>query len=162
MQASLRVRLAPFSEQEVQHLIESMAGPLPTEAEVVSGFPRAARLWRPPCCTGWSSRVRWWPSQRARRIEPLALADLPSSAHAAGFLSRRIELLPQETIDLMTIGAGGKRVQSETGCKTVREIPDQAAAILEEACAPALRWMQAEGTNVRSSTIRYARPCCPG
>ena len=50
------------------------------------------------------------------RVEPLALADLHSSNWAAGVLSRRIELLPQATIDLLVVGRGaGKGIRPAVG-----------------------------------------------
>ena len=67
-----------------------------------------------PISTGW-------------RVEPLAMADLQSSRHAAAFLARRIELLPEATIKLLSVGAVlGKEFDLFTASKLARQTSAQA------------------------------------
>src|SRR5206468_12648492 len=92
-----QVKLPPFQPEDVRRLAESMAGPLPDNAvavvenlaegspfmaaAVLQGLVESGALVAEP--TGW-------------RVEPLALADVQSSRHAAAFLVRRVESLPKD------------------------------------------------------------------
>ena len=83
-----------------------MAGPLPDEAverhrasgrgQPVHGGGGAARTGGVGCLV--ADRQTGW------RVEPLAMADVQSSRHAAAFLARRIELLPETTLKLLSVG----------------------------------------------------------
>ena len=141
---TLQLRLAPLAVNEVRLLLESMAGPLPAEAVdavclLSDGSPfMASALLRGMVESGvlLAEPAGW-------RVEPLALADLRSSSQAAGILSRRIDLLPQNTIDLLTIGAVlGKEFDLNLAAGLAGLSPTQAVNVLETASQRHLVWMQ--------------------
>ena len=79
------------------------------------------------------------------RVEPLAIADLQSSRHAAAFLSRRIDLLPPETARLLTVGAVlGKEFDLEAAAALAGQPDGDALAALEEARRRQLVWVKQE------------------
>ena len=82
------------------------------------------------------------------RVEPLALADLHSSNWAAGVLSRRIELLPQATIDLLVVGAVlGKEFDLPLAAEIARQPACETAALLNKARERHFVWLQADGVR---------------
>ncbi|MDY0169159.1 MAG: ATP-binding protein [Thermoguttaceae bacterium] len=144
---TLHLQLANFGTAEVKCLLESMAGPLPGEAvdaafQLSQGSPfMAAAVLRGMVESGTLSADR-----EGWRVEPLALADLQSSSSAADFLSRRIDLLPQETVNLMTVGAVlGKQFDLDLAA-VIRAVPHpQAAAALDEAHKRHFLWVRPDG-----------------
>ncbi|MGO9111479.1 MAG: response regulator [Thermoguttaceae bacterium] len=143
----LHLRLASLEPDDVRRLAESMAGPLPEAAvdtviarsdgcpfmasAVLRGMVESGALVAEP--DGW-------------RVEPLAMADLHSSSWAGGFLSRRIELLPQPTIDLLVMGAVlGKEFDLPLAAKLVGQDSSQAIASLEKARERHYVWVRPDG-----------------
>lgn len=100
------LKLEPFQPAEVKKLAESMAGSLPAEAldvviRVADGSPfMASAVLRGLVETGALTAA-----QDGWHVDTDAMADLQSSRQAAAFLARRIELLPTETIRLLSAGA---------------------------------------------------------
>jgi len=147
VQPPLHLRLGHFDADDVRRLAESMAGPLPQAAvdaviarsdgcpfmasAVLRGMVESGALVAEP--DGW-------------RVEPLAMADMHSSSWAAGFLSRRIELLPQPTIDLLVMGAVlGKEFDLPLAAELVEQESSQAIAALEKARQRHYVWVRADG-----------------
>jgi len=102
----VHVRLAALVPDEVRRLVESMAGPLPAEAvaaivAAAGGCPFMASA----VLRGMVESGALMAEEHGWRAEPLAMDRLNSSSSAAGFLLRRIELLPAATIDLLVVGA---------------------------------------------------------
>ena len=70
--------------------------------------------------------------------------DVQSSRHAAAFLARRIELLPETTIKLLSVGAVlGKEFDLFTASKLARQTSTQAIAALHEAQQRHIVWAKA-------------------
>ena len=143
----LHVRLMLFGPDDVRRLAESMAGPLPEAAvdavivrsegcpfmasAVLRGMVESGALVAEP--QGW-------------RVEPLAMADLHSSSWAGGFLSRRIELLPQPVVDLLVMGAVlGKEFDLPLAAKLVGQDASQLIAALEKARERHYVWVRPDG-----------------
>ena len=85
----------PWRPTKCSRLLESMAGPLPAEAvEVVSKLSDGSPFMASAVLRGMVESGALAAEPSGWRIEPSALADLQSSSRSAGFLSRRIELLP--------------------------------------------------------------------
>ncbi len=141
---TLQLRLAPLAAGEVQLLLESMAGPLPAEAvDVVHRLSDGSPFMASAVLRGMVESGALLAEPDGWRIEPLALADLRSSSQAAGFLSRRIELLPAGTIDLLTVGAVlGKEFNLELAAGLAGLAPAQAVNVLEKASQRHFVWMQ--------------------
>jgi len=141
---ALHLRLAPFAADELQRLLESMAGPLPAEAvQVVARLSDGSPFMASAVLRGMVESGALVAEPAGWRIQPLALADLQSSSRAAGFLSRRIELLPREAIEVLTVGAVlGKEFDLGLAAGLVELSADQAVAVLETARQRHLVWMR--------------------
>ncbi len=100
------IRLDPLGSEAIQRLVESMAGPVPEPglqavvrladgnpfmaSAVLRGLIEAGALRPQP--SGWA-------------VDDAALSETETSRHAAAFLVRRLELLPEATQELLTVGA---------------------------------------------------------
>jgi two-component system sensor kinase len=106
LRPSLHLKLSKFEPDDIRRLLESMAGPLP-EAIVqhVVGLADGSPFMASAVLRGLVESGALVADAEDWRVEPLALADLQSSHHAASFLSRRVELLPPEVVELLTVGA---------------------------------------------------------
>ncbi len=149
LQAATHLTLPTFQAVNVRKLVESMAGPLPDEAvnaieRLAEGSPfMAAAALRglvesgalAPIPTGW-------------RVEPLAMADVQSSRHAAAFLARRIELLPETTVTLLSVGAVlGKEFDLFTAAKLARQTSAEAITAFNEACHRHIVWAKGKDSQ---------------
>lgn len=145
--ASLHLRLAPLTAEEIRHLLESMAGPLPDEAvHVVAKLSDGSPFMACAVLRGMAESGALLADATGWRIEPLALADLQSSSRAAGLLLRRLELLPQETLELLTIGAVlGREFNLNLATTLLGLTPSQTIAALEKARARHFLWVGPSG-----------------
>ncbi|NIO12659.1 MAG: protein kinase, partial [Xanthomonadales bacterium] len=83
---------------------------------------------------------------RGWRVEPLAIADVSSSSRAATFLTRRLDLLPQETLQLLSIGAVlGREFELAMAAQLAGQEPSPAVAALDEARRRRLVWLRPDG-----------------
>ncbi|MBN2021240.1 MAG: response regulator [Pirellulales bacterium] len=141
---TVHVRLAPLGADETRWLLESMAGPLPAEAEEVIGrLSEGSPFMASALLRGMVESGVLQAAADGWRIEPLALANLQSSSQAAAFLARRVELLPQATIELLTVGAVlGKEFDLHLAAQIEGLSPEQATAALEEASQRHFIWMR--------------------
>ncbi len=146
---TLHLRLTLLVAEEMQHLLESMAGPLPAEAvEVVYGLSEGSPFMASAVLRGMVESGALLAEPMGWRIEPLALADLHSSSRAAGFLSRRIELLPQDTLEFLTIGAVlGKEFDLNLAAKFLSLSTSQAVTTLDTARERHLVWIRPNGAE---------------
>ena len=149
LRPSLHLQLGRFETEDVQHLLESMAGPLPAGAiEVVCKLSEGSPFMASAVLRGMAESGALLAEPTGWRIEPLALADLQSSGRAAGFLARRIELLPRDALDLLTIGAVlGKEFDLDLAAKLLVFSPSQVAAALELIRARHFVWTRPDGTE---------------
>jgi signal transduction histidine kinase/CheY-like chemotaxis protein/tetratricopeptide (TPR) repeat protein/tRNA A-37 threonylcarbamoyl transferase component Bud32 len=140
--------LPAFQASDVRQLVESMAGPLPTEAlRVVEQLAEGSPFMASATLRGLVESGALVPAQIAPGdspggkpqaecwiIEPTAMAGAQSSRHAAAFLARRIELLPPATVRLLSVGAVlGKEFDLFTAATLAQQSPAQAFAALDEA-----------------------------
>lgn len=143
------IKLAPFSPLEIQHLLESMAGALPDAvvqqivsiadgspfmaSAVLRGFVEAEMLTSGP--QGWV-------------INPLAHGDLQSSDQAAVLLTRRLQLLPPATVQLLSAGAIlGKQFELGLAAHLVGQSADDAVQAVDIARQRRLIWMRTDGSS---------------
>ncbi len=93
--SALRLKLAPFSAEDLRRLAESMAGPLPAEAlAVVEQLSEGSPFMAAAVLQGMVESGALLAETSGWRIDSLAMADVQSSRHAAAFLARRIAMLP--------------------------------------------------------------------
>jgi two-component system sensor kinase len=145
----LHLRLSLLEPGDVRRLAESMAGRLPDTAvdEVIArsdGCPfMASAVLRGMVESGAlvADTAGW-------RVEPLAMADLRSSSSAAGFLTRRIELLPQHAIDFLIMGAVlGKEFELPLAAGLVGQESSRAIDALEAARERHFVWVRPDGVR---------------
>ncbi|MCI0377328.1 MAG: AAA family ATPase [Gemmataceae bacterium] len=145
----LHMALPPFGAKDIRRLAESMAGPLPHEAVAVvehlsegSPFMAAAVLQGLVESGALAAEAAGW------RIEPMAMADVQSSRHAAAFLVRRIELLPADVVELLSAGAVlGKEFELDFASKLARQTPAKAVAAVDEARRRHIVWARRRDTH---------------
>ena len=149
MRSPLHLRLSLFEPDDMRRLAESMAGPLPEAAvEAVIARSDGCPFMASAVLRGMVESGALVAEPQGWRVEPLALADLHSSSWAGGFLSRRIELLPQPTIDLLVMGAVlGKEFDLPLAAELVGQKSSQAIAALEKARERHYVWVRPDGVR---------------
>jgi PAS domain S-box-containing protein len=143
LRPALHLRLAPFAAEDVRQLAESMAGPLPPAAlTVVERLSEGVPFLAAAVLQGLVESAALVPVEPAGwQVEPLALADVQSSRHAATFLARRIDRLPADVRALLSAGAVlGKEFDPDAAAALAGQTPLQADAALEEARRRHLVW----------------------
>lgn len=142
--------LPALDASQLRALVQSMAGSVPEEAvEVVrrlsDGSPfMASAVLRGLCESGALLR-----DEGGWRVEPLALEDLRSSNRAAVFLAKRLELLPEIAVRLLSAGAvlGKEFVLHEAG-ELAGVSKSDATAAIEEAQRRHIIWQATEDAPV--------------
>ena len=149
LKPSSRVALSPLKDDQVRRLAESMAGPLPHEAlEVVlrlaDGSPfMAAELVRGLVETG---AIRGGPS--GWEVDWRLMPDVQSSSRAAGILERRLEWLPEQVLELLSVGAVvGKEFDLDFACALADLAPHDAGAAARQARGRHFVFADAEGAR---------------
>ena len=139
------LKLPAFPAANVRKLVESMAGPLPDEAvNVIERLAEGSPFMASAALRGLVESGALVAVPTGWRVESLAMADVQSSRHAAAFLARRIELLPETTIKLLSVGAVlGKEFDLFTASKLARQTSAQAIAALHEAQQRHIVWSKA-------------------
>ncbi len=142
---SAHLTLAPFGAANVQQLAESMAGPLPAEAlAVVQELGQGSPFMASAVLRGLVESGALVSGPAGWQVEPLALADISSSRHAAEFLARRLKLLPAPVVRLLTVGALlGKEFDLPIAAHLAHQPAAEAIAALDEARRRHLVWVKA-------------------
>jgi signal transduction histidine kinase/CheY-like chemotaxis protein len=159
------VLLKAFSDPEIARLVESMAGSLPEQAvATVQRLSGGSPFMASAVLRGLVETKALTPIPSGWEIDDRALKDLQSSKEAAEVLTRRIELLPPDTMKLLTLGAIlGKEFSLDVvthlaGCET-----SDAVRFLDIARDRNLIWARADGARfvfihdqIRSASLRRA------
>jgi signal transduction histidine kinase/DNA-binding response OmpR family regulator/tetratricopeptide (TPR) repeat protein len=146
LESVAHLALPSFPAAHVRKLVESMAGELPDEAvNVIERLAEGSPFMAAAALRGLVESGALVPAPTGWRVEPEALADVQSSRHAAAFLVRRIELLPETTLSLLSAGAVlGKEFDLFTASKLARQTSSQAIAALHEAQQRHIVWAKAK------------------
>jgi two-component system sensor kinase len=149
LRPALHLELLPFTTQDVRRLAESMAGPLPAEAvEVVERLSEGSPFMTRAVLQGLVESGTLVAGPSGWKVEPLALADVQSSRHAAAFLVRRIELLPPDVVMLLSAAAVlGKEFDPGFAATLAGQTSSQAIAALDEARRRHIVWASAQDTR---------------
>ncbi len=149
VRSSAHLRLSPFQPEDIRRLAESMAGPLPPEAVALVGrLAEGSPFMASAVLRGLVESGALVTTPGGWRIEPLAMADLQSSSRAASFLTRRIELLPKQAVELLSVGAiFGKAFDLHAAARLAEQQPAEALAALDEARQRRLVWARPDGTS---------------
>ena len=145
--ASSHLKLEPLSLEEIRQLVESMSGPLPGEAlNVVQKLSGGSPFLATAALRGLVESKAMVPNSNGWHVEPLAIANLHASHQAGSFLARRIELLPEHTRELLSVGAVlGKDFDLSVAACLTRQTVASSLAALDEARSRHLVWMRADG-----------------
>ncbi len=149
LNSASHLALPPFDGRDVRRLAESMAGPLPDEAlSVVEQLSEGSPFMAAAVLQGLVESGALVAEPSGWRVEPLALADVQSSRHAAAFLVRRIELLPADVMQLLSAGAVlGKEFDLDFAARLARQTPAEAVAALDEARRRHIVWARRRETS---------------
>jgi two-component system sensor kinase len=145
----VHLRLARLEAGDIRRLVESMAGPLPPEAvELISSHSDGCPFMASAVLRGMVESGALVAESAGWRAEPLAMANLNSSSSAANFLSRRIELLPPTTIELLVVGAVlGKEFDLLFAATLAGHSAIGAVEALNDARERHFVWMRPDGTG---------------
>ena len=167
LEPALHLKLSPFETGDVRRLVESMAGPLPEEAhEVVGLLSEGSPFMAAAVLQGLVETGALVAGPAGWRVEPLALADVQSSRHAAAFLVRRIELLPPDVLRLLLAGAVlGKEFDLNLAVTLAGQSSAQGVAALDDARRRQLVWARpgdSQGTflhdRIRQTLLERLQP----
>jgi two-component system sensor kinase len=149
LQSSLHLRPLPFGRADVRRLAESMAGPLPDEAiAVVERLSEGSPFMAAAVLQGLVESGALVAESSGWRAEPLALADVQSSRHAAAFLARRVDLLPAEVVRLLSAGAVlGKEFDLVLAATLAGQTPAEAILAVDEARRRHIVWAKDRETH---------------
>jgi signal transduction histidine kinase/DNA-binding response OmpR family regulator len=148
-EASHHLRLTPLDDAEIRAVVESMAGPLPDVAvQMITRLASGSPFMTSALLRGLVETGALIGGSGGWQVDPIAMADVSSSSRAAAFLTRRLELLPPEAAELLSVGAVlGKEFMLEVACRLVRQEPSQAIAALDEARERRLVWLRPDGAS---------------
>jgi len=149
LRPSLHLELANFEPDDIRRLIESMAGPLPDGVvQVVVGLSAGSPFMASAVLRGLVESGALVAESQGWRAEPLAMADMQSSHHAASFLTHRINLLPPEAIALLSIGAIlGKEFDLQSAVQLSDQDSSAALRALDLARERHLVWLRSNGAR---------------
>ncbi|OHB80800.1 MAG: hypothetical protein A2W31_04960 [Planctomycetes bacterium RBG_16_64_10] len=141
------IALAPLNPEEIRQLVESMAGPLPDHAvDAINRIAEGSPFMASAVLRGFVESGVLVAESAGWRIEPMALKDIGSSSRAASFLARRLELLPERTIELLATGAVlGKEFDLDMTVQLARQEATGAFAAINEARQRQLVWLRPDG-----------------
>ncbi|GAC1434307.1 MAG: hypothetical protein NVSMB51_01130 [Solirubrobacteraceae bacterium] len=136
------VSLRPFGGADLTALLESMAGELPDSVvELVSRLSEGNPFMASAVLRGLVESGALIGEQDGWHIDPLAMADVQSSREAAVFLTRRLELLPEQVLGLLSVAAVlGKEFDLELAASLAGHANAQAVAAVEEARRRHILW----------------------
>ncbi|MEW4452951.1 ATP-binding protein [Bremerella sp. JC817] len=162
-----QIALKPLRSEEIKQLAESMAGALPDEAiEVVTRLAGGSPFMASAVVRGLVESGALESGEGCWKVDPQRLNDIQSSQEAASFLTHRIEMLPPETINLLSVGAlVGKEFSLDIASSLTRMSVPEAVAALLHARDRNLIWERADGgqfvfvhDKIRSSLLDRLDP----
>ena len=143
---SAHLDLPPLGPEDMQCLAESMAGTLPAEAvDTVCRLAGGSPFMASAVLRGLVEAAALVPDSPGWRFEPLAVESSQSSDYAGTILSRRIDLLPEQAVGVLSVGAVlGKEFDLEIAAQLAEYPLDQVTASLDEARKRHFVWLQSE------------------
>jgi signal transduction histidine kinase len=144
-----RITLRPLESDQVRQLVESMAGPLPPEvldvlvrtsegspfmaSAILRGLAESGALVSTP--SGWRAHIH-------------AVREVRSARYAVAFLAKRVDLLPPECFQLISIGALlGREFDLALAAGIAGTSLATATASIQEAKRRHMVWLSESGTT---------------
>jgi two-component system sensor kinase len=136
--------LGPLSDEEVHRLLISMAGPLPEEAaQVVTRLADGSPFMASAILHGLVETGALRTEGSGWAVDAALLESARSSRHAAAFLSRRLDLLCDQTRQLLLAGAlWGTEFDLEMAIHLAELTPSQAWEAVVDARSRHLLWQR--------------------
>ena len=143
------LRLAGLGPAETRQLLESMAGRLPDEAvSEITRLSDGSPFMATAVLRGLVESERLVADDQGWRIDPRGISEIRFSRHAGAMLTRRIELLPPTTADLLSIGAVlGKEFELHLAAALTDQSPSETMQAVDEARRRHLIWMRPSGDS---------------
>src|SRR5262245_31214885 len=149
LRSSVHLRLSPFEPDEIRRLVESMAGPLPGEvSEAIIRLAEGSPFMASAVLRGLVESGSLARDSAGWRMESQEIYDVQSSSQAAAFLTRRLTLLPEDTLRLLANGAVlGREFELNIAAELTGQSPEQSIAALDVARQRRLVWMRPDGSH---------------
>lgn len=137
-----RIALQPLSSHDIRLLVESMAGPLPDEAvDLVRELCGGSPLMASAILHGMVERGLLTAGPSGWQANRTAMEHVRASGQAAVVLSARLDLLPPDVLELLSLGSVvGPRFDLDLAATLAGRTPDQARAAAEQARRRHLVW----------------------
>ena len=139
---ALGLRPGPLSDDAMASLAESMAGPLPAEVlQTVIRLADGSPFMGAAVLRGLVESGALTGTPRGWVVDPVALADVQAARRAAVVLVRRLELLPERALSLLSVGAVlGKEFDLELAVR-LADATGSAVTAVDEARQRRLLWV---------------------
>jgi signal transduction histidine kinase/tetratricopeptide (TPR) repeat protein len=147
LRQGVRIRLRPLQPDETEHLARSIAGKLPPEAvEAIRRLSDGNPFMASAVLHGMVESSWLVPGRDGWRVDREREEGLQSSLRAAAFLARRLQLLPEAVLRLLSIGAVlGRTFDLDLVVALAGEPPGSAIEALEEARRRHMLWERQRG-----------------
>ncbi|MDT4926593.1 MAG: hypothetical protein QOG01_4306 [Pseudonocardiales bacterium] len=142
------LHLGPLSDESVALLAESMAGPLPSQAiDIVVRLADGNPFMATAVLRGLVESDAVVATRTGWVVDPTRVPDAQAARRSAAFLVRRLELLGDDALELLSVGAVlGKQFDIATAVQIAGR-SDDAQAILDDARRRRLLWLDEDGTS---------------
>ncbi|MDX6690490.1 MAG: hypothetical protein QOG15_1947 [Solirubrobacteraceae bacterium] len=149
LRGAVSIALRPFGPEDVQNLIDSMTGGVPsTVAGVVSRLSEGSPFMATEILRGLVETGVLKPDPDGWQAELQELEDAQSSRRAAEVFGRRLERLDGAVLELLSVGAIlGKRFDVATAGALAEQTSDHALSGLSEARNRRIVWLQDDGAT---------------
>ena len=143
------ITLPPFSADDVRRLAESMAGPLPEDAvTTVSRLSEGSPFMASAVLRGLVESGALVDSSDGWQVDAVAMAGVQTSRQAATFLIRRLELLSESALRLLSVGAVlGKEFDLSLAIALADAAPSDAVPALDDARRRRILWLDEQGVR---------------
>jgi len=149
VEASAHLKLSPLTESEIKQLIESMAGPMPDPVvQLIVRLADSSPFMASAVLRGLVESGKLVHEEGGWRLEAVDIDEMQSSSQAGSFLVRRLELLPENTLRLLSIGAIlGKDFPVDVAAELAGQTAAQAINALDTARQRRLVWLRPDGSR---------------
>ena len=132
---TLHLTLPEFDADDLRQLVESMAGAIPDEAaELITRLAAGSPFMAAASLRGLVETGALAAGTRGWLVDADELSNVQSSRHAAAFLARRVELLPEASLRLLSVGAVlGKEFDLLQAATLAGQESEEAIAAVDEA-----------------------------
>ena len=149
VEPTAHLKLSPLSFTEIRQLVESMAGPLPDPVvELIDRLADSSPFMASAVLRGLVESGKLVRDADGWRLDAVDMDEMQSSNRAGSFLARRLELLPADTLQLLSIAAIlGKEFEVGVTARLAGLEAAQAITALDIARQRRLVWLRPDGSH---------------